>query len=191
MDQIKSIMEFVLKEANHAIEGRPSALEPPVKLGNLTNIDSQPNPNMADSMVLCLYGIRKEQADPAYAPPSGRNSSYGPPKISMTLHLNLHLMFVANYSDANYGDGLTNLSRLINHFEGTHTFTRKERPDLPNFVNKLTLEFQDLDITDVHDVMRAVGTTYRPAIFYKLRTIPFGQAQFSTAAPPSSEETQT
>lgn len=191
MDQIKSIMEFVLKEANQAINNRSGSFEIPVKLGNLTNIDSQPNPDMADSVVLCLYGLEKEQANQAYPLPSGGVSSYGSTRITVPLYLNLHLMFVANFGNTNYGDGLSSLSWLIDHFQCIKTLTHNERPDLPNFVDKITLEFQCLGIKDVHDVMRAMGATYRPAIFYKLRTIPFGQGQPSSAALPALGKTPT
>lgn len=176
MDQIKSVMEFVLKEANQAFDGEPGALESPVKLGNLTNIDNQPNPNVADSVVLCLYGIRQEQVRSAYAQTAPTytkvsNSAGTYAKGVQPLYINLHLMFVANFGNANYGDGLTRLSRLIARFHGNPWFEYGHIPGMPGLVNDATLEFLNLDIKDMHDIMRTMGITYRPAIFYKLRMV--------------------
>lgn len=176
MDQIRSILEFIRNEANQAMIDRQGHHDDLVKLGNLTNTDNQPNPDVADSVVLSLYGIHREQAVPVHSIPGSGGINRGHLEQMPPLYINLHLMFVANFGNTSYSDGLAQLSKLIGHFQSVPTFTPDTRPDLPTFASKITLEFMDLGIKDTHDVMRMMGVTYRPAVFYRLRTIPLGPA---------------
>jgi hypothetical protein len=82
-------------------------------------------------------------------------------------------MFMANFSEKTYSDGLAALSRLISFFQQTPFFTQDNAPGIGPDVDKLTLDFENLSPVDVNYVMGMLGTRYFPSAFYKLRMIPF------------------
>jgi hypothetical protein len=82
-------------------------------------------------------------------------------------------MFMANFTERTYQDGLAALSRLISYFQQTPVFTLQNAPDLSPQIDKLTLDFENLTPVDVNYVMSMLGTRYLPSAFYKLRMIPF------------------
>jgi len=92
----------------------------------------------------------------------------GPP-----LYLDVHVMFMANFMEKNYSDGLAALSRLIGYFQQTPWFNRDNAPALDPEIDKLTLEFENLSPVDVNYVMGMLGTRYFPSAFYKMRMLSY------------------
>lgn len=82
-------------------------------------------------------------------------------------------MFMANFAEKSYPDGLAALSRLISYFQQTPVLTPQNAPELSPEIDKLTLDFENLTPVDVNYVMSMLGTRYLPSAFYKLRMIPF------------------
>ena len=126
---------------------------------------------------MCVYNITRETTistyQSAYSDAASRAASDAFALISPPLYIDVHLMFMANFTERNYSDGLAALSRLIGFFQQMPVFNAANSPALAPEIDKLTLEFENLVPVDVNYVMSMLGTRYLPSAFYKLRMIPF------------------
>jgi hypothetical protein len=93
--------------------------------------------------------------------------------VSPPIFLNLHVMFMANFAERAYEDGLAALSRLVSFFQQFPTFTTQNAPELSASIDKLTLDYENLSPVDVNYVMSTLGTRYLPSAYYKIRMVPF------------------
>lgn len=98
-------------------------------------------------------------------------------------------MFMSNFMEKKYSDGLAILSRLISFFQQSPYFTRDNAPQLAPVIDKLTLEFENLSPVDVNYVMSMLGTRYLPSAFYKMRMLPFASTAMTQRAYPVSAGT--
>lgn len=85
-------------------------------------------------------------------------------------------MFMANFIEHSYPDGLAALSRLISFFQQTPVLNAQNTPGLSPEIDQLTLDLENLSAVDVNYVMGMLGTRYLPSVFYKLRMIPFASS---------------
>ncbi len=70
--------------------------------------------------------------------------------VSPPIYLNLHLMFMANFAEKNYSEGLAAISVLISFFQQRPYFTPSNTPELQPGIDKLTLEMENLTPVDVN-----------------------------------------
>jgi hypothetical protein len=126
---------------------------------------------------MTVYNITRETFASSYRPsmplPLGANPAQGLPVQSPPLYLNMHVMFMANFTERNYPDGLAVLSRVISFFQQNSMFTAQNAPQLSPKVEKLCLDFENLSPVEVNYVMSMLGTRYLPSAFYKVRMIAF------------------
>lgn len=146
-----------------------------VVLTNIVGHDGSLNPGARDRIVMAVSGITREVAKSGFPAPSVADAARGGAMaaVAPSLFLDVHLIFMANFGEDGYGDGLAALSRLIAFFQQTPVFTRSNVPDLDPAIDRLTLDFEDLDPVDLNYVMGMMGTRYLPSVFYKLRMLSF------------------
>jgi hypothetical protein len=139
--------------------------------------DGSLNESARGKIVMAVYNITREAFSSSYQPVipggAGVDSSTGLAITAPPLYLDVHLMFMANFTERTYTDGLAALSRLISYFQQTPVFTLQNAPALAPQIDQLTLDFENLTPVDVNYVMSMLGTRYLPSAFYKLRMIPF------------------
>ena len=139
--------------------------------------DGSLNKGARDKIVMIVYNISRETVISTYQPAMSAGQQKGAGNamavINPPLYLDVHLMFMANFSEMKYADGLAALSRLISYFQQTPYFNQQNAPGLTPDIDNLTLEFENLGPIDVNYVMSMLGTRYLPSAFYKLRMIPF------------------
>lgn len=155
-----------------------------IALTGMLDHDGTPNPAARDKIVMTIVNLTREAAISTYQPV---RSGTSPRMSAPPLYLNVHLRFAANFAGARYGDGLAILSRLIGFFQQTPYFTRETAPGLPPEIDRLTLELENLSLTDVREVTAMLGAPYQPSIFYKLRMLPFAATEISAPAYPVTE----
>lgn len=125
-----------------------------------------------DKIVLCLAGIQHETtiSTPVRTTPIGGNQHA---IVSPPLYINLQVLFLANFYDKSYVDGLEMIARTISFFQQNPYFTRDTLPDLDPVIDKLTFELTDLDFLQANHVMGMLGVHYLPCVLYRIRMIPF------------------
>ncbi len=176
MDAIRSVLETIRDLANGYLENLDRRGDEWVALTSLVDHDGSVNPAARDKIVMTVYNITRESTISSYQPtftatPGAPNE--GMAFVSPPLYLDAHVMFMANFTEKSYPDGLAALSRLIGFFQQTPDFTIENAPMLDPSITKLTLEFENLSPVDVNYVMGMLGTRYLPSAFYKVRLIPF------------------
>lgn len=120
---------------------------------------------------MILYNITRENLVSTYTPAKAGGDSFA--IVQPPIYIDLHLMFMANFTDRSYADGLEAISRIIAFFQQNPWFTQANAPDLDRDLDKITLELASLDPVEVNYIMGMLGTKYLPSVFYKLRMLPF------------------
>lgn len=176
-DLIRNALETIAGLANSYLENLDRRGDAWISLTSLVDHNGTLNQGARDKIVMCVYNITREITISTYQPTlsSGRKTdpAAGLAIISPPLYIDIHLMFMANFTEKNYSDGLAAISRLISYFQQTPYYDSSNAPMLDPAFDKLTLEFENLSPVDVNYVMSMLGTRYLPSAFYKLRMIPF------------------
>lgn len=176
-DLIRNALETIAGLANSYLENLDRRGDAWISLTSLVDHNGTLNQSARDKIVMCVYNITREVTISTYSPTlsSGRKSdpAAGLAVVSPPLYIDIHLMFMANFTEKNYSDGLAAISRLISYFQQTPYYDSSNAPMLVPAFDKLTLEFENLSPVDVNYVMSMLGTRYLPSAFYKLRMIPF------------------
>lgn len=177
MDLLRNILQVICDQANAHLNNIDHRSDAWVVLTSMVDHDGSLNQNTKSKIVMGVYNITREAFSSSYVPVqpnrSGNGASEGLPVVAPPLYLNIHLMFMANFTEHSYPDGLAALSRLIGFFQQKRVFTPQNAPALAPEIDKLTMDIENLSPVDVNYVMSMLGTRYLPSAFYKLRMVPF------------------
>jgi hypothetical protein len=180
MDILRNALETISGLANEYLENLDRRGDAWITLTSLVNHNGALNKDARDKIVMCVYNITRETTISTYQRNVSSDQSTKPVDafavVNPPLYVDVHLMFMANFTEKNYSDGLAILSRLIGYFQQTPYFTAANAPQLAPIIDKLTLEFENLSPVDVNYVMSMLGTRYLPSAFYKMRMLPFVSA---------------
>ena len=89
------------------------------------------------------------------------------------VHLNLYLMFAANFSGTTYVEALKFLSCVISFFQRKPVFNHNNTPDLDERILKLTLEIENLNMKDLSSLWTILSGKYMPSVLYRVRMITY------------------
>ncbi len=89
------------------------------------------------------------------------------------VYINLYLMFVANFYAEHYSESLKFVSSIIEYFQHTMVYERKRHPDLPQGIEKLLMEMENLDLKELHNIWTLINGKYMPSVLFKVRMLPF------------------
>jgi len=164
MDKIRNVLEVIRQLASEHLGNIDRRGDEWLVLTSIVDHDGTVNETTRDKLVMNLYSITREDTISTYNPAlpgAGGFAMVAPP-----LYIDLHLIFMANFIERKYPDGLAAIS----------WFNHDNAPLLHPDIDKLTLEFVNLSPVDVNYVMGMLGTKYLPSVFYKLRMIPFASS---------------
>jgi len=180
MDLLRNTLQVICDQANSYLNNIDHRSDDWVVLTSTVDHDGSLNQYTRNKIVMSVYNITREAFSSSYIPVqpnrSGNGATEGLPVVSPPLYLNIHLMFMANFTELSYPDGLAALSRLISFFQQKRVFTPQNAPDLAREIDKLTMDIENLPPVDVNYVMSMLGTRYLPSAFYKLRMVPFASS---------------
>jgi hypothetical protein len=190
MDLLRNSLETICGLANSYLENVDRRGDDWIILTSLVDHNGTLNQAARDKVVMCVYNITRETTVSTYQATIGSGPGGGPPSslavVAPPLYLDIHLMFMANFTEKNYSDGLAVLSRLIGYFQQTPYFNQENAQALAPGIEKLVLEFENLSPVDVNYVMGMLGTRYLPSAFYKLRMLSFVSTAMQSRAYPVS-----
>jgi hypothetical protein len=182
MSEIRGTLEQVGRRLNEFIRNATPRHEDWVIVSNIVEQDGTPYEEAKDKIVIFLAGIQREVTVSTYNPnvPVAGNS-YA--VVSPPLYIDLFVLFYANFSGRNYGEGLTAIARTITFFQQNLWFTHDNLPGLDPRIEKLTFELTNLDPVDLSYLIGLTGAKYLPAVYYKVRMIPFFSDAMQSQAP--------
>ncbi|MBV7534721.1 DUF4255 domain-containing protein [Duganella sp. sic0402] len=184
MSNIRNALEVICQAANEYMQNLNHRNDEWVVLSSLVDHDGSVNEYIKDKVVMTLHNITRDNTVSTYSATRGGNDGYA--VVSPPIYVNLHLMFMANFSDKNYSEGLQAISLLLSFFQQRPYFTQDNSPDLAPPVYKLAMELETLGPIDVSYIMGNLGTKYLPSAFYKLRQLPFDAGAMQALAKPAT-----
>lgn len=177
MDLIRNALEVLQRQLNQYLENVDRRGDDWVTLTSLVDHNGALNQAAKDKIVMCIYNITRETTISTYQTTTADRTITGNPNslaiVNPPLYVDIHLMYMANFTEKNYADGLSAISRLIGFFQKNPVFNMTNCPSLSPEIYKLTLDLENLSPVDVNYIMSMLGTRYLPSAFYKLRMIPF------------------
>ncbi len=164
MDAIRNALEAVCAAANAHLQSLTDRGEAWLVLTSLVGEDGSPNEAARDKLVMTVWGIAGSAAE-TKSPPAGRGPAVGAPP----LNVDLRLIFMANFAEVTYPDGLAAISRLMAYLHQNPVFDSANAPGLDPSIGPLTMDAVDLGPTDTGCVLGMLGARYLPSVFYTLR----------------------
>jgi hypothetical protein len=159
MDAIHNALEAIGQAVNTHLQGLNPRGDDWIVLTSLVGLDGGPNAAARDTIVMAVWGIAPQA--------SGAAARDAPP-----LRVDVRLIFVANFAEAQYPQGLAALSRLMAYFHQNPVFDGANAPGLDPSLGLLAMDAVDLDAQDTRAVLGMLGAHYFPSAFYTLRGIP-------------------
>lgn len=182
MTLLQSTLELLRSRLDTAFQVADPRSEEWVTLTNPVDLDGRISESARNKIVMSLVGLQSDKTIstvPGPRPVAGDQFALmAPPLI-----INAFVLFVASFSDSNYPTGLGMLSRTIGFFQQNPVFTHDRLPGLAPEVEKITLDFVSLDLTQTNHLMGMLGLKYLPSALYKLRMLPFASGAIMGLAP--------
>ncbi len=154
-------------------DGVGPAAPPQTVLGNIAFLDRQDvATELENHVVLSLVKLEQERAlrnGPVFGPDATGQGVYR----NRPLHLNLFLLFTANYR--NYGTALRRLAQTLTFFQGKQQFTLANspgslpQPPLADF--SLTLDLLSPTFEEVNHLWGFLGAKESPFALYRGRLV--------------------
>ncbi len=189
MRKIEDALVRVRDKLNEFFRNIHSDTDDRVMLSNILDHENRFNSPTRDKLVMFLANITHENSISTY----NRNVQVSGDRYAVVappLYIDLHVLFLANYYDKNYVEGLGIISETISFFQQNPYFTHDNLPSLGPDIDKLTFEMVNLDITDLNYLMSLAGAKYLPSVFYKVRMLEF-QSGAMQAEVPAAQGVQT
>jgi hypothetical protein len=98
------------------------------------------------------------------------------------IQLNLYVLFAA-YFPGNYLEALKFISLVLGFFQGKQVFTAQNTPGLPDGVDKLVVEINNLDQHAQNQLWSAIGAKMMPSVSMKIRMIVITRDQILSEVP--------
>lgn len=178
---IDKAMNFILRGLNGYLGARHHADEDHVVLSSPTLVDGAPAEDLANKVILSLINIEREGVS-ANSSQQYRTEAGKSVRAKQPLNINLILLISANYEN-NYPDGLKMLSLVLQYFQAHPLFTRQTAADLPDPLERLAIEWRDLDLQSLHNLWSVLGGHYLPSAVYKARMLVLEDAWIGDDAP--------
>lgn len=179
---INSAVIHIGSSLNQFLKRKFDLAEDIAVISNIIEQDGSLVPDTNNKILICLVNIEKESASINHPQNISRDtsktvSSYPP------VHLNLYVMFAANFSGKNYGEALKFLSCTISYFQRNPVFNHYNSPDMDKKIAKLTLDIENLNIKDLSSLWSIIAGKYMPSILYKVRMITYDAKDIKARVP--------
>jgi hypothetical protein len=90
-------------------------------------------------------------------------------RVQPDIRINLYVLFVARFSQ--YEQGLSYLSRIIEHFQAHRVFDHSNAPELSDRIERLIMELTTQSFAEQNEIWNALRTTYHPSMLYRVRMV--------------------
>jgi len=163
---IHNVVSSIILSLNEFIKNELNLQEDVVLLTNLVDIKGNVNPQIENKLCVYLQHLEEERVI--------KNGSYQTNGgINPPMHFSLYLMFIANFPDPNYLESLRYISLVLEFFQGNKVFDKSNLPLLSANVDRVGMEYVNLDSKELNNIWSLLGLKYMPSALYKLKLISF------------------
>lgn len=159
-----------------------------VVVSNLLEQDGSVATNASNKLAVFLVNIERETLPfpPARgarpATPGGRLGV-----VKAPVHLNLSVMFAANFACSNYAEALKLISTAIAFFQSRPVLDHENTPDLDPRIDRLVLDIENLSLSDLSNLWGILSGKYLPSIVYRVRLVTIDANQLDSQVAPVSQ----
>ncbi len=168
-------LNTITSELNDYLRRSSSASEEKAILSNLVDQEGAIAFPGEHKVVGMLTSIEQEHT--SFHPATSHTTRQNPP-----LQLKLNVLFAA-YFPGNYLEALQSISQAIIFFQGKQVFTPQNTPGLPAGVEKVTVEFNNLDQQAQHQLWQAIGAKMMPSFSIQVRMAALSGDQIMSEMP--------
>jgi hypothetical protein len=172
----------IAQELNLTLRRRTQSTEDLVVVSNLLELDGTVAPQSMDKVAAFLVNVERE---PTLQRGLARIDR-GADRVGLVqppVHLNLLVMFAANFSGTKYPEALKLISHTAAFFQANPVFDQQNTPGLDPGIDRLTLEIENLNLADLGNLWGVLGSRYLPSILYRMRMIVIDSARLEAQAP--------
>lgn len=169
---IPESLTCVCDELNDFFKARLKIADKKAVIAPLTNQDGSAFAAAENKLIISLINIERESLVTKTSPTDSSSFAARQPSIN----LNLYIVFAANFSGQNYTEGLSYLSLAISYLQQKPVFTRNDSQRLPDGIDKLIFEVQNVPFERLNNIWTTAGAKYMPSLVYKMRMLTFSSA---------------
>jgi len=172
-------LSYIRDLLNEHFKNEFSISENKVVLSNIVKIDGSAAQNVDGKIVFFLLSLDEEAAlkNNLNRSSSHENSSFA--FKSPSLHLNMQLLFCANFDSTIYSEGLSYLSSLIRFFQINKKIVIEHLNSSGTGKNRLSFELCKLDYAQISHLWSAIGSKLMPSVVYKVGLLVFDDVPLS------------
>ncbi len=165
---IRPALHFVSTALNQFVKNKLGLDEDTVVLNHIIESDESEPLENKNKVVITLINIEYQTLKPYYISNKRlENESYA--SLSPSQSFNLDILISSNFDD--YSESLKFLGTAMLFFQIHPVFNAVNFSTLPEGVNKLELDVEQINYTEMHNLWSAMGAKYRPSIVYKTRMV--------------------
>lgn len=166
---INQTLTFLTAELNAYLRTRFTTPDDLAALANVARTPGETSEEAANKLLVTLVNIEREgtanNTSKRYSSQEGETR-----RVPQPLNLNLVFLLSSNFADT-YSDGLKVLSAGIGFFQSRPLHTPQSSPDLPEGIERLSVEWRDLDLQAIHNLWTVLGGRYQPSAVYIARML--------------------
>ena len=187
---IDAAINHIASELNQHLKRTFDVNEDVVVVSNILEQDGTVATHVNNKIVVSLVNIEKDSV-----PYRQQNvASVGAARSVVTsppIYFNLYLMFASYFSGNNYQEGLKFISSTISYFQGQDVFDQQNSPGLSRNIDKLILDVENLNVTDLSNLWGILSGKYLPSILYRVRIVTYDSSAVKKQTPSLSKPQST
>jgi hypothetical protein len=180
---IDTAIAQVAGQLNQALKRQFSVGEDLVAVCNLSEQDGTVATQAVNKVAAFLVNIERESVAGSGGGGGGGSSVLRLSAQAQPVHLNLLVMFAANFGGSNYPEALKFLSSTVSFFQSRPVFNHQNAPDLDSRIDKLTLEIENLSLSDLSNLWGILSGKYVPSVLYRMRLVSIDASQINALLP--------
>jgi hypothetical protein len=161
-------LTYIRDLLNEHFKNEFSISENKVILSNIVKADGSSAQDVDGKIVLFLISLNEESTLKNSMNRSSNQDFGSFAQKTPTLHLNMQLMFCANFDSKVYVEGLSYLSSLIRFFQINKKISIDYLSSSSSKNNRLSFELCKLDYAELSHIWSAIGTKLLPSVVYKV-----------------------
>lgn len=166
-------LSYIRDILNENFRNEFSISEKKLVLSNIVKADGSIVQNIDGKIVFFLVNFDEEAALKNNLNRSSHSGFGSVIHKAPTLHLNLNVLFCANFDSKLYVEGLSYLSSIIRFFQANKVITIDTSPSSANRLKRLSFELCKLDYAELSHLWSAVGSKLMPSVLYKVGMVVF------------------
>lgn len=172
---IHNILPVIGSKLNEYLRSEYQLSEDRVVISGLADLKGNV-PNQIDNrVVVTLVGIEEEASLQNVIP---RGMASNPP-----VHINLTVLFAANFPESNYIESLKFIASVVTFFQGQRLFNHQNTPMLSPNVDKVICEMVNLTYQEQNLLWSTLGVKFIPSVLYRFRTLAFHRGNILEEVP--------